>query len=79
MQHFRGCKRRRTFHFFVLYIECFYFQLIYCQLFQRFLIACIVRGARISENILRLRRLKRMGTTNLEVLNTKVYKLITEN
>ena len=35
-------EERRPFQFFVLYVECFHFQLIYCQLFQRCFIACIV-------------------------------------
>ena len=52
---------REAFQFFVSYIECFHFHLLYCQLFQRCLIACIVRVARISLNILRVPYVIKVG------------------
>ena len=52
---------RAAFQLFVLYIKCFHFHLIYCQLFQRCLIVCVVRGARVFLNVLRVPYIKKVG------------------
>ena len=52
--------KRASSQFIGLYIECFHFHLICCQLFQRCRIACDIRGARMSLNILRMRYIKKL-------------------